>query len=393
MALRFRKKPTQYAMIFSNHYTRCKTGAASLIIHALAGLMTLTSCENKELYLCPQEREALVKVLIQWEEKDRNDLPGKMTVFWYQAAGTPLISDFNVLGGYEHLSRSLYTPICLDDENSGLIFSNFNRLETFEVKNMSVTSSNYGKYVTSVPAEPIVAEANPYRLYVDAAQPVVDIQNLAPGDTAEVYFYPKNILREYTLMVYNVQQTSPEISCSGAISGMSAAWAVATSIRSDRPSTILFKRVERVRKAQTSSRWSNQQKALFAAKNPEWDNPQTGWTGDWIIGTFCTFGPAADRPDPDFCLTIDVVTAGNRYAWGTWGYRNDLVGKQIRGALEGDGTGSQDERQAYWRSRNGGFDIILDNNGRLVIPEDNNGENNGGFDVGCDDWGPSVNVP
>jgi hypothetical protein len=64
-------------------------------------------------------------------------------------------------------------------------------------------------------------------------------------------------------------------------------------------------------------------------------------------------------------------------SWGYWkGEWEETVRRQIMGALgyfdgipSGIDKGSL-EAQMAWRKRNGGFDIVLYNDGRLVIPPD-----------------------
>jgi hypothetical protein len=55
--------------------------------------------------------------------------------------------------------------------------------------------------------------------------------------------------------------------------------------------------------------------------------------------------------------------------------------------------------QEAWRARNGGFDIVLNNDGRLVIPDGDPGGGNdggdddgGGFEIDIGEW-DKVDVP
>jgi hypothetical protein len=185
---------------------------------------------------------------------------------------------------------------------------------------------------------------------------------------------------------------------SGAISGMSGSYYPATGNLATSPSTVLFSRVEAIPSAQNSARWTAEQKALFEKKDPNWDNPDTltGWTRDWVVGKFSTFGPL-DRKTHTFRLAVEAISKANNYYHGAWGYWNgqgeNTVVAQIDSAMGLNGTY---EEQLAWRQRNGGYDIILYNDHRLLIPEGDGsggGSQDGGFTVNVDDWGDIIDVP
>jgi hypothetical protein len=182
----------------------------------------------------------------------------------------------------------------------------------------------------------------------------------------------------------------------GAISGMSGSYFPESGKLASTPSTILFSRVEAITNAQTNSRWTEQEKALFTAKNPNWANPDTltGWTRDWVTGKFVTFGPLNPK-EHRFRLTVETVNQGNKHYFGSWGYWNDQwensVAAQIEGAMGKNGTL---EEQLIWRERNGGYDIILYNDHRLLVEANSNGQStDGGFAVNVDNWGNIIDVP
>ncbi|GHT62037.1 hypothetical protein AGMMS50239_14300 [Bacteroidia bacterium] len=106
------------------------------------------------------------------------------------------------------------------------------------------------------------------------------------------------------------------------------------------------------------------------------------WAGDSISGAFCTFGPA-DIEHFRNRLTVEVVTFKHGYYYGTW---EETVHEQIAGALGEHGT---PEEQADWRLQNSGYDIVLQNEGRLVIPDE---PDDGTFIVDVDDY-DNVIVP
>ncbi|MDR1882387.1 MAG: DUF5119 domain-containing protein [Prevotella sp.] len=340
-----------------------------------------------------------VRVVIHWDDVPAASRPNAMSVFWYSGGQSPFIGDYGSAGGYERLPGGLFTPLCIDFYgNSGLDFRNTGILDGFEIYNVSRTSL-YNNYADPVPGEATVAEAvSPYTCYVDGEAQVADTRSLVDGDTLTVDFYPVNVLREFTFLIYGVDGAKNIARSSGAISGMSASYFPASKNLADAPSTVLFTRVTPVQNGQTYS-WSSAQKALFAQKNPDWQSsdPNIGWTGDWVTGRFSTFGPV-DVNNPNIRLTVEALTGGSRYYYGAWGYWfgkwDDTVGFQIREALGGiSGQGTIDEQLA-WRGLNGGYDIVLSNDGRLVVPEDpDTPSDSGGFIVGSDDWGGSISVP
>jgi hypothetical protein len=363
----------------------------------LSGLLLLAACENKELFPpCANEGDALIEVIIHWEGKPEGNLPENMRVLWYLQDGPAGMYDklLDRHGGYDRLPAAHYTPLCFDYYGNQLLdFRGFTSAESFEAYNLPATSL-YNQYADPVPGEPTVAEAAaPYLFYVDGRPQTVNTESLPAGDTLRVHFYPENALREFTFLIYGVKGAKNMAKNGGAISGMSASYFPAENRLATLPSTLLFSRVEAIRNGQSSTRWTQEWKDLFADKNPDWQSADTtrGWTDDWITGRFSTFGPV-DVNSLRFRLTIEALSNNNYYYYGAWGYWygrwEDTVGKQVKGAMEGAGTGDPDERQTWWRAHNGGFDIVIDNEGRLVVPDEGGGQpgSGGGFDVGANEW-------
>lgn len=370
------------------------------IIGAIVFLLSIVSCEQEELYLCPPAGNIPVDVVIHWDSVPSNmlSLPNDMTVHWYSPLTSLIASDMSVYGGRERLNASVYDVMCMDfNGNSNLAFRSNGTREDFEVYNIRMTGT-YNDLVPQLPGGEItVAEAYPYQFYIDSRSQDIDLENVALDDTVTVHFYPKNVLREFTFLVYDVIGAKNMEKNGGAISGMSGSYFPASGKLASTPSTILFSRVEAIKDAQTSSRWTDEEKALFAAKDPNWASADTlvGWTRDWVIGKFVTFGPL-DTKDHRFRLTVEAITKANNQFHGSWGYWHgeweNTVAAQIAGAMGENGTL---EEQLAWRQRNGGYDIILYNDHRLLIPEGEGGNNSsgGGFVVDVDDWGDMVEVP
>ena len=372
------------------------------ILFTLAVIYGFISCEHKELNLCVPARigNNPVNVVIHWDSVPNNQLvlPKNMTVHWYPASGSLISSDMGVYGGYEWLYSADYNVMCMDfNGNTSFAFRSNGTRPDFEVYNMRMTSS-YNLSVPQLPGGEItVAEANPPYFYIDSRPQHILAEDFSDKDTLTVHFYPKNVLREFTFLIYDVTGTRNIASNTGAISGMSGSYYPATGALATTPSTILFPRVETITDAQNSSRWTNEEKALFAAKNPNWASPDTliGWTRDWITGKFATFGPL-NRNENRFRLTIEAFSKGSNAYYGAWGYWHgqweNTIAAQIDSAMGKNGTLAE---QLAWRQRNGGYDIILYNNNRLRVPENDGGDgkSDGGFNVSVDDWGDMIDVP
>jgi hypothetical protein len=367
----------------------------------LAVMLWLTGCENKDLFLCPPDEEQAVNVIIHWEGKEASTLPEEMRLHCYLQPdeSTFVSTDVDSKGGTVRLSDGIYRVACFDFyyESNRLRFRGEAGSETFEVYNVSRTSL-YNQYADPVPAEPTVAEANPYVFYSDGRFQSVDTKAVAPGEVITLHFYPQNALREFTFLIYGVQGAKNMTQSAGAISGMSASYYPATGKLADKPSTILFTRATPLENGQKYA-WDNEQKSLFTQLNPLWESndPDKGWTDDWIIGKFCTFGPV-NLQSLHFRLTLEALNKNNRYYYGAWGYWygqwEDAVGLQIQGAMGGINGKGTPEEQLAWRQQNGGFDIILYNDGRLIVPgDDPGGKGKGGFEVETDPWEPVVIPP
>jgi hypothetical protein len=338
---------------------------------------------------CPSTGNIPINVVIHWDSiGDLSTLPSGMTVHWYPAKGENIIaSNMNVYGGREWLYTDVYNAMCLDfNGNVNLAFRSNGTYEDFEVYNIRSTGT-YNSFVPQLPGEVTVAEAYPYRLYIDSRKQTIDLEQPLSEDTVTVNFYPKDILREFSFLIYDVKGAEYITRNSGAISGMSGSYFPASGKLAASPSTILFSRVEAIKDGQNSPRWTDTEKALFAAKNPNWNSSDTltGWTRDWITGKFVTFGPL-NAKDHRFRLTVEAINTGNDYYYGAW---ENTVAGQIDSAMGKKGT---PEEQLAWRQRNGGYDIILFNDNRLTVDRSNN-TGDGGFLVGIGDWGDIVNVP
>jgi len=371
-------------------------------IGLIALLTGFAACEHKELFL-HSEGNVSVNVVIHWDSVPSNRLvlPKDMTVHWYPASNGLIASDVGVYGGPEKLHADIFDVMCMNFNTPvTLKFRSDRTRKDFEIYSTPMQGT-YNTFVSPLPGgETTIAEPYPYQFYIDSRSQTIDTKTPVPkGSTITVHFYPKNILREFTFLVYDVIGAKHMTGNSGAISGMSGSYFPASNALASTPSTILFSRVEKIENAQTSSRWTEEDKALFAAKNPNWLDTDTlvGWTRDWVTGKFVTLGPL-DRDRFTFRLTVEALSkANNRYSgsWGYWhGQWESTIAAQIDSAMGKKGTW---EEQLAWRQRNGGYDIIVYNDYRLVIPDGEGPDcpecQGSGFVVNVDDWGPIIDVP
>jgi hypothetical protein len=236
-----------------------------------------------------------------------------------------------------------YIPLCYDYYGNEYIhFRNEDDLELFEAFSSPATGlyNSYGpnsptsRAATGEAEENTVSEPYPYNFFT-ARNDTLFTYFPVPGQTQYLHFYPENVLREFTFLIRDVEGVQNIAGASGAISNMSAAYRMSDGVKGTDPATVLF-------------------------------GSKTGrviWAGDSITGTFCTFGPA-DIEHLRNRLTIGVISVNRGYYSGTW---EETVREQIAGALGENGTW---EEQLDWRSRNEGYDIVLQNGGRLVIPDE-----------------------
>ena len=374
------------------------------ILFTLAVICSFISCDHKDLEICTHIRSGNnpVNVFIHWDSVPANELrlPRNMTVHWYPATGGLMSSDMGVYGGREMLNGTTYDVMCMDFySNANLGFRSDGTRKDFEIYNVRMNST-YNINVPQLPGgETTVAEASPNYFYIDSRSQNICADSVPEGEDFTVHFYPKNVLREFTFLIYDVTGAKNMSVNSGAISGMSGSYYPASGNLAATPSTILFQGVETIVNAQNSSRWTNAEKALFAAKNPNWASADTlkGWTRDWITGKFASFGPL-DRKSYRFRLTVEAFSKANNAYHGAWGYWNgqweNTVASQIDSAMGKNGTLAE---QLAWRQRNGGYDIILYNDHRLTVPDGDggsgSGSSDGGFNVSVDDWGDIIDIP
>ncbi|MDR1004872.1 MAG: DUF5119 domain-containing protein [Prevotellaceae bacterium] len=352
-------------------------------------LMLLTSgCRHRQLSAddgC--EEIACVHVTILWEDDEQPTKPsnGMMTHLFpvaQQAVTQAIRYPVGVDGGYIYpVNKTVYHPVCYDYEgNRTVYFRNEQSREQFEAYCQAATGT-YNIYADMQPGEVTVAEPDPHTLYMARNEETFAVDVL-PGDTLELLFEPDNVLHEYTFLIHGVKGLKNVSDIKGAISGMAGSYFPGLGKQTASASTILFTGVETYIDGQQHT-WDADLQALFPAG---WDDPVSGWTDDWIVGRFCAFG-VVSLTDIRNRLTIECLTPAYRYYYASWGYWlgqwEETVSEQLWASMGVDGT---PEEQQAWRARNGGFDIVLDNDERLVIPDEEGGGDGGGFDIGVGEW-------
>ncbi|GHT71661.1 hypothetical protein AGMMS50239_40860 [Bacteroidia bacterium] len=310
-------------------------------------LLLFCSCENRELSADDPCGDAVaVEVVIHWDGIDPADKPQQgMSVHLFAASSRQYKrANLPVDGGRMDIPGNIpYIPLCYDYYGNEYIhFRDENDLDLFEAYSAPATGlyNSYGpnsamnRAATGEAEENTVTEPYPYNFFVTRNDSLFTVRPV-PGQTQYLHFYPQNVLREFTFLIRDVEGVENISSASGAISGMSAAYRMGDGVKGVEPSTVLF---------------GNRQGRI-------------SWAGDSITGAFCTFGPA-DIEHFRNRLTVGVVSVRHGYYYGTW---EDTVREQIAGALGENGTL---EEQAAWRLSNSGYDIVLQNEGRLVIPDE-----------------------
>jgi hypothetical protein len=290
---------------------------------------------------------AAIEVIIHWDGIDPLDKPQQGLVAHlfaqdgrqkYERANLP------VDGGRMNIPREIpYLPLCYDYYGNDYIhFRNEDELELFEAFSSPATGlyNSYGpnsaanRSESGEPEENTVSEPYPYNFFT-ARNDTLFTALLISGQTQYLHFYPKNVLREFTFLIRDVEGVQNIAGASGAISNMSATYRMSDGVKGVDPATVLF--------------GSKKGRVI--------------WAGDSITGIFCTFGPA-DIERLSNRLSVGVISSAGGYYSGSW---EDTVREQIAGALGQNGTW---EEQLAWRLQNEGYDIVLQNGGQLVIPDE-----------------------
>jgi hypothetical protein len=353
-----------------------------------------------------------VYVKIHWDNLVPGDsLPvhGMHIQMYPEENGSPVGYPLSALGGEVWLPPGMpYMPVCFGFVGMEYLgFHNMDDRALFSVSNQSAG----GTYRTRVEAgneEPAVYESYPYTFYTTRNAPPFTAPDKG-ADIDTLHCYPENALHEFTYLIYGVEGAENVAYSRGAISGMSGAYYPVSGAISHDPATVLFRRSLALEDGRYPEFTWHTSDTLQYVTVPEcgsipvcpkwfpagWANPTTGWKGDWIIGAFSVFGLASPG-DILNQLTIECFLYGDYYynaSWGYWdGQWEDEVATQMQGALgywddcpDGIEKGSR-EAQTAWRKHNGGFDIILANDGRMVIPSI-------GMEAPVSGWGENLDVP
>jgi len=361
-------------------------GAAALHV------LSLLSCDQKELYDLSDTDRAAVKVVVHWDST-LTTVPDVASVFWFgqidvARSGIIFVSTVSHGSGADRLAANIYKAVCFNDlENNVALNMRGDSYESFEFYHQSAKGFDF---VPEAVYQPSVAQSD-MPLYVDTDE-WVDMQAQPVDSVITVHYYPRSVLREFTFMIHGIPNAHYGTSYNGSLSGMSSGWFPANDSLSSTPVKIIFSVDKDSVFTNAQGRpWSDERKALFKKKNPNWDDRATGWTGDWVIGKIAVFGPVEKLAAPPQ-LTLVGYNSDNTPFYASWGYwhgaTESTVADQIKSAW-GDGT---PEAQRAWRAQNGGFDILLANDSRLLPEKGKGSSGQSGFIVDTDEWGAAVVV-
>jgi hypothetical protein len=346
---------------------------------ALSGFM---SCENKELYRCDDAVGLVnVKVVFHWPE-DASVMPPLMRLHLYSPeGGLSFVGDFLSGGGIAQVpAGAAWYPVCFDYRGPQTVdFRGAGYRDTFEAYCYPREASLEG-----VPS-PVVAEPSPDSFYAGYNAGLFAVpEDAIPGDTVILDMYPREALRAFSFLLVGVEDVSGIADIRGFFSGLPGSYFPGTGGVPASPSSLLFTGLAPLKDGMRQP-WTQSQKALFSALSSSWDKPGSAdaWTGGWITGRVASF-PPPPLSSQTFRLALEALGKGGEDIYAIW---DDEVTRQMRGALGANGT---PEEQEQWRQRNGGYDIVLYNSGRLAIPEGGGG--GGAFETGLDDWN-NVDIP
>ncbi|MDR0994859.1 MAG: DUF5119 domain-containing protein [Tannerella sp.] len=375
--------------------------------HFLALLLfssfAMMSCIKEDLSNCipakapASDKEYPVTVVIHWDSLGEAAKPadGMRAHFFLHEnlAHEAIRADLPADGGDVLLQQGIdYYPVVYDYYGcENLAFRNENDRRTFEAYCLPTTGL-YNQYVKPALDEATVMEPYPNPFYTEAYDSTF-VTDGTKHDT--IHFYPNDVVREFTFLVYGASGVKHLAKLYGAISGVPSAYLPALEIEGPSNATVFFNRVTAYAKGQSLS-WPEAEEAYWKAG---WQDPDTGWTGDWVMGRFSVFVP--DTMNLRNRLTIEMHSVDNYYYYANFGGPanggqdwNPSVSEQLLGAIR---YGSE-----VWRVMNGGFDIILrcgpnedgddikggGNGDNIHIPE-NSGTNDGGeggFEVDTGDY-------
>jgi hypothetical protein len=320
----------------------------------------ILSCDE----LPPNAKEALVRVIIHWDEAEKSSKPvNGMRVHLFADDGNHLRADRPADGGDIYVATGVdYAPYAYDYHgNEGIFFRSEGAEGDFEA-HLPSAPDGYGLAAGLSPAETAVAEPDDTTFYLHRIDTLFHIHpDSVDNETPrELHFYPDNMLTDFTFCIYDIANTQRIAYATTALSGLAASYDMDKQTRSTTASTVISDDF-RVR-------------------------------GDSLMGSICSFG-ISDFATYNNRLSIVVRTKARATAAASWGYIyggqwEDTVRQQLIGAWGEDGS---DAERAEWRAQNHGYDILLANDGRLIVPEDppnggDDGGDDGPFDIGVTEW-------
>ncbi|MDH8701963.1 hypothetical protein M2138_001315 [Dysgonomonadaceae bacterium PH5-43] len=308
--------------------------------------IVLISCENKSLCdagLCDKAAVA-IKVVVNWE-KTSDVRAMRMNIF----SLTDEVSDYgrdNIPVSGEKMIKlpnySSHLPFCYDNY-ANIYFKNETILGSFQAYCLETIRQTYNTLATPVEGEKTVEDPRG-NFFVHSWQEPFDVMFCNDcEDLLILNFYPKNILREFTYRVNNIEGAKNVGEARGATSGMAATYFFRTDELTTERSTV-----------------------LFVNSTVGVDDNGVGY----IEGSFFTFGPV---PPYTNRFTIEVLSKAGAYYTAYW----DVSGQISESMANREAKLARD-----------GYDILIENKSDIPeIPDPGETpEGGGGFEIGVDEW-------
>lgn len=211
-------------------------------------LLTLTSCEHKELYR-PKSKLVSVEVIFDWKYAPEHSATG-MSLYLFPEDGKPSLQyDFPTAeGGIAEIPSGRYKAIFINNNSETLLFRGTNSFEDFEV--YTRTSSLLEPMgVRATPKEikhkdePMTLAPDPFwggREFLIVIERPLETKAVKDKAEIKITLYPETMSTLYTVNIINVKNLKYVSNLSMAISGMSSSFFVGTNKSSNNTSSIPF---------------------------------------------------------------------------------------------------------------------------------------------------------
>lgn len=308
-------------------------------------LFTMVSCENKSLCdsgLC-DKRDVAIKVVVNWE--DSADARAMRMNIFSQTDGVGDYGRDNIPVSGEKtiklVNDASYIPLCYD-YYANIHFRDETILESFQAYCAETSRQTYNTLATPVEGEETVEDPGG-DFFVHSWQETFDVLFCDECDEPLILnFYPKNILRQFTYRINNIEGAQYISEARGAASGMAAVYFFQTDELTTERSTVLFVN------------------STFGV-----DKNGVGY----VEGVFYTFGPVYPCQNR---FTAEILSKANVYYTAYW----DVSGQVSESMVDREAKLARD-----------GYDILIENNNDIPeIPDPGEEAGGGGFEIGVGEW-------